>query len=83
MSAGPLMITDSYIDYEFKNMITILDEEFYFGITQNQKEEFLSKEHNYNFLHIHESSWWKKYGRAVIPDKNPNRKSCDKIEVSL
>lgn len=83
MSAGPLMITDSYVDYEFKNMITILDEEFYFGITQNQKEEFLNKEHNYNFLHIHESSWWKKHGRAVMPAKNPNRKSLDKIEVSL
>ena len=41
-STGPLMITDSYSNYEFKDMINLLDENFYFGVSNiNHKENLL------------------------------------------
>jgi mannosyltransferase OCH1-like enzyme len=71
-STGPLMITDSYINYNYKNMITLLDHRFYHG-TRNLEFHFSNVvkkfEHaGYNFIHVHESSWCK-----TLPPKNPKR----------
>ena len=90
-STGPLMITDSYLNYEFKNMINLLEENFYFGVSNRKQEQrennvidkYTKIEHDHHFLHVHESSWWKKNNVSIHPPKNLNRKDCNKKEAKL
>jgi mannosyltransferase OCH1-like enzyme len=86
-SAGPLMVTESYMNYEFQNMVSLLDNDFYYGVekTTSDKEQILElinyySNNDFYFLHIHESSWWKKNGNAVIPPKNPKRIFAKKVQ---
>jgi inositol phosphorylceramide mannosyltransferase catalytic subunit len=79
-SAGPLMITETYMNYNFKEMINLLDNDFYYGVEKTNDTDHaifsLIKKHsnnNISFLHIHESSWWKKDGKSVLPTKNPKK----------
>ena len=93
-SAGPLCITDSYIKYEFKEFINILKSNYYYGTEKHIEIESklgylgeniaklgtkIYKEiENCNFIHFHESSWWKKEGKIIEPPKS--KKFCKKIE---
>lgn len=89
-SAGPLMITETYMSYEFKSMVSLLDNSFYYGVEKvNDKEEHIFEliksysDKDFHFIHIHESSWWKKNGKAVSPPKNPKRFILENIENLL
>jgi mannosyltransferase OCH1-like enzyme len=79
-SAGPLCLTESYINYKYKNLITLLDNSYYYGLEKSKNcnlEQIILLANNtiktmdkYKLLHIHESSWWKKDGFAISPPKN-------------
>lgn len=80
-SAGPLCITDVYLNYSFKSCINLLSSDYYFGssydkkMTANQILEYgIKVSHNIkncHFIHLHESSWWKDDNdKAISPPTN-------------
>lgn len=85
-SAGPLCITDSYIEYDFKEFINILKSNYYYGTEEHimvaSKLGYLGENivklgykiyediEDCNFIHFHERSWWKKGEKTIDPPKN-------------
>lgn len=79
-SAGPLCITESYMRYEYKNLINLLENKYYYGLEKPKNcdlqqiislaNETIKNIDGCKLLHIHESSWWKKDGSAVSPPRN-------------
>jgi mannosyltransferase OCH1-like enzyme len=80
-ATGPLMITESYLKYENKRLIKLLDNKYYYGVEYSKKNSprqiishglCVAEKHDCHFVHMHESSWWKNEGVTVPPKRNPN-----------
>ena len=96
MSAGPLCVTDSYMKYDYKSMVNILNNNYYKAASIEKDDvdkmikvaDSISKEtEGCRFLHIHESSWWRANGKAVQPPKNEKHRTIpewyrDKIKLA-
>lgn len=84
-SAGPLMVTDTYKNYKYKNTINLLGDNFYHGYIKDNnksttaviKESIDYFSNNYAMVHVHESSWWlDEHGKNKMPDKNTFLLNC-------
>lgn len=81
-SAGPLRVTESYMEYKYKSLVNILPSEYYHGVVM-QKENTVKMVDDARstqqqmpgckLLHIHESSWWSSKGKSFTPRENANR----------
>lgn len=79
-SAGPLCITDSYLSYAYKSLVSLLPNKYYQGLDYDrtlpsQKIITYGLDHakqieDCRFIHMHESSWWKLNGKAISPPIN-------------
>lgn len=86
-SAGPLCITDCYLSYNFKFLIKLLSNNYYYGLDYSKDMEASEiidygmntalKIDDCRFMHMHESSWWKINGKAAAPMPNPNFKTAN------
>lgn len=82
-SAGPLAVTETYMDYECKSLVNLLGENYYHGVSIETKnvdkmiEEAKSIHKSIKgckLLHLHESSWWRANGKAILPPKNKSHR---------
>lgn len=77
-SAGPLLLTNAFFEYEFPSFINFKTHHFFFGTEKDPQQAAKEKALDIfncikecHMVHVHESSWWKDSdGAAKVPELN-------------